>query len=103
MLDEGEKALFHHVVLIRLKDATPELRTEVQGKLLGMRGQIEPLKSIEVGVDVIHSERSYDIALLTAFESLSDMQAYQVHPLHQEVLTYLKLVSNSSISVDFEK
>lgn len=94
--------MFHHVVLIRLKDATPELREEVRCKLLGMRGRIEPLKSIEVGVDVVHSERSFDVALLTAFESLSDMKAYQVHPLHQEVLAYLKLVSDSSITVDFE-
>lgn len=56
-----------------------------------------------VGIDVIRSPRSYDLALITKFDSVQALQAYQNHPVHQEVLRYIASVKESSISVDFEE
>ena len=70
--------------------------------LLGMKGKIPQLRHLETGIDVVRSERSYDLALITKFDSLEDLKAYQAHPVHVEVLKYITSVRETSISVDYE-
>jgi hypothetical protein len=55
-----------------------------------------------VGADVIRSPRSYDVALVATFDSLPDLEAYQLHPAHQEVVRFLDTVRESTVAVDFE-
>lgn len=94
--------MFTHVVLFKLKDASPEKVEETRSILANMKGRIPELLEIEVGTDIVRSERSYDLALITRFQSLEHMQAYQVHPLHQEVLEHINQVKENAIAVDFE-
>lgn len=94
--------MFNHIVFIRLKDSNSELQQATRNRLVEMDGKIESLKSMEVGVDVLHTERSYDLALITRFASFADMQMYQVHPVHQEVLAYLETVAESKVTVDYQ-
>jgi Stress responsive A/B Barrel Domain. len=68
----------------------------------GMEGKISELKDIEVGVDVTHSDRSYNLALITKFESVKNLEAYQINPLHVGVSKYMVSVSASIVAVDFE-
>lgn len=92
-----------HIVLFKLNDPTPANLAATRDKLLSMDGRIDLLRHIEAGVDVVRSERSYDIALLTRFDSLEDLQAYQVHPYHAgEVIPHMKSVCSSVVAVDFE-
>ncbi|MFD2117321.1 Dabb family protein [Paenibacillus yanchengensis] len=91
-----------HIVLFKLKDNSAAKVEETAQVLRNMEGKIEELKYIEVGIDVLHSERSYDIALITKFDSMADMDKYQVHPVHQEVIKHMQQVRESSISVDYE-
>ena len=70
--------------------------------LLGMKGRIPQLRHLEVGTDVLHSERSYDIALVTKFDSLEELETYQKHPVHVEVAKYMTSVRESSVAVDYE-
>ena len=92
-----------HIVLFKLSDPTPENLSATRDKLLSMRGNIAQLRHLEAGIDIIRSERSYDIALITKFDSLQDLQAYQVHPYHAgEVVPHMKSVCSSIASVDYE-
>ena len=93
-----------HVVLFKLKDRSPQSIEKARDILLGLKGKgkIPVLRYLEVGMDVLHSERSYDIALITKFDSMEDLQAYQVHPVHLEVAKYITAVRESAIAVDFE-
>lgn len=94
--------MFTHVVFFRLIDPSKENLERAKGILEGMKGNIPQLKDMEVGADVLHLERSYDISLITRFDSLDDMQLYQVHPYHvNEVLTNLKPMLKGSASVDY--
>lgn len=90
-----------HVVLFKLKERTEEKLQQTRDVLLNMKGKIPMLLDIEVGIDVVHSERSYDIGLITKFESLEDLQQYNVHPVHQEVIAYMATVREAAVSVDF--
>lgn len=94
--------MFTHVVFFKLKNPTPEVIEETRRVLADMDGKIPELLEIEVGVDIIRSERSYDLALITRFESLEAMQAYQVHPVHKKVLEYIGSVKESILAVDYE-
>ncbi len=58
-----------HIVFFKLKDRSLRSVGKARDVLLGMKGRIPQLRHLEVGVDVLHSERSYDIALVTKFDS----------------------------------
>lgn len=92
-----------HIVLFKLADPTPAAVAAVRDKLLSMQGKIDQLRHLEAGTDVIRSERSYDVALVTRFDSLDDLQAYQVHPYHAgEVVPLMKSVCSSIVAVDYQ-
>lgn len=92
-----------HIVLFKLKEATAENVEKAKERLLSMDGKVEMLRQLEVGVDLIRSERSADVALYTKFDSLEDLQAYQVHPYHaNEVAAYMRGVCSSVVAADYE-
>jgi hypothetical protein len=96
-------AMITHIVFFKLQDPSPANIATTKEKLLSMDGKVPLLRHLEVGVDVIRSERSYDIALLTRFDSLDDLQAYQVHPYHAgEVVPHMKSVCSAIAAVDYE-
>lgn len=91
-----------HVVCFKLKEYSAETVQAVKAKLLSLEGNVPTLQSIEVGADVLHSERSYDVVLIAKFASLADLDAYQVHPFHQEAAQFIRSVTVGSIAVDYE-
>ena len=92
-----------HIVLFKLKEPTEANCTEVKEMLLSMDGKLPMLRHLEVGRDVVHSERSYDVALYSKFDTLADLQAYQIHPYHADTVVPLMKTSCSAIvAVDYE-
>jgi len=92
-----------HIVFFKLIEPTSGNIAVTRGKLMAMSGKIPSIRSIEVGVNIVRSERSYDLALVTRFDSINDLQAYQVHPVHaDEVAPHVKAVCSSIAAVDYE-
>lgn len=91
-----------HIVMFKFKNRTEESIEKAKNMLLDMEGKIEELKHIEVGRDITQSDRSYDVALLTKFESAEDLKSYQINPLHVKVAEYLFSVADSIVAVDYE-
>jgi hypothetical protein len=95
--------MFTHIVFFKLAEPTPVNMEKAKNILTAMEGQIPQLKYIEVGVDVLHTERSFDISLITKFECKNDMDAYQVHPFHvNHVLANIRPMLKGSAAVDYE-
>ncbi|WP_338013799.1 Dabb family protein [Desulforamulus profundi] len=92
--------LITHVVFFKFKD--PADMAKARDALLGLQGKIPQLRHLEVGVDVVRSQRYYDLALLAKFDSLDDLQAYQIHPDHQKVANYISEIRESVVAVDYE-
>ena len=91
-----------HIVLFKLQNPAEESIATVRNKLLSMQGKIKVLRHLEAGADVIRSERSYDVALLTRFDTIEDLLAYQVHPYHAgEVVPLMKSLCSSIVAVDY--
>ncbi|MBC8081225.1 MAG: Dabb family protein [Gorillibacterium sp.] len=92
-----------HIVFFRLKDTSPDGLMRTKKVLMNMDGQIPVLKHIEVGLNVVASERAYDVALVTRFNCLEDLNAYQVHPEHLQVAAFIKeAVREPSVAIDYE-
>ena len=94
--------MFTHIVFFKLHEGIEENVKKVVGILEAMKGKIPGLREIEVGTDVLHTDRSYDLSLIIKFDSKEDMDAYQVHTYHvNEVLKYIKPMIKSSVVVDY--
>lgn len=76
--------MFTHIVLFKLKEPTLENVKFVEKTLLSMKGNIKQLKELEVGVDVLRSDRSYDIGIITRFDNKEDYLVYDVDEFHVE-------------------
>lgn len=91
-----------HIVFFKLRDRSPRSVEKAKEILLSMKGKIPQLRHLEVGIDVLHSERSYDLALVTKFDSLEELDAYQKNPVHVQVAKYMTSVRESAVAVDYK-
>ncbi len=95
--------MIKHIVCFKLKDNSEESCKKAAGVFQSMQGRVPQLRSIQVGIDFLHSPRSYDIILETTFDSKEDLEAYQNDPYHCEtVKKYIHSVQETSIAVDYE-
>lgn len=90
-------------MLFKLKDRSPGSIERAAEILRGLEGKVPVVRKIEVGVDVLRSGRSYDIALTVRLDSLQDLEAYQAHPEHVKVAEYIASVRESVAVVDYEE
>lgn len=94
--------MIKHVVCYKLKDNSLEKKQEVKNTLLSMKGKVGYFVDINVGIDFLSSERSYDIVLEMTFETKEDMEKYQKDDYHFNVIKpYMKSVRVGSVSVDY--
>ena len=99
--------MIKHIVAWRLKEsalgndkATNARR--MQEKLEALRGRIPGLLRLEVGRDFSATENSSDLVLVTEFATRADLAAYQVHPEHKAVGTFVREVVAERRLVDYE-
>jgi len=93
-----------HIVMFRFKEENKEANiVRVKEMLEALPEKIPSLRSMEVGVDFLHSERSMDLVLTSTFDDREGLDAYRVHPAHVEVVNVIKEVSEESRVVDYEK
>ncbi len=91
-----------HVVFFKFNPRTSDTDIQhVKEALQTLPAAISEIREFRVGRDIVRSDRSYDLALVSSFEDLDAMQRYQVHPEHQKVVAYVKTITSSIIAVDF--
>ena len=94
--------MIRHVVMYTIKDDYKEKIPQLVENFYSMKGKIPGLVELEAGGDELRSERSYDLALITVFESWEAFRAYQTHPAHQPVKAVMHEARSGSVSVDYE-
>ena len=91
-----------HIVCFKLANPTEVLLKETKDILLSMDGNVPLVKEIEVGVDFLKSERSYDIILQVLLEDEAALDAYQKDAYHCDVVKkHMHAVAESSIAIDY--
>lgn len=81
-----------HVAVFRLAATDPRTRrdhaAEYARRLEALTGRIPGLTSLTVGTDLGRIEGHWDLALISTHPTYEDLEHYQAHPLHREVLEY---------------
>ena len=74
----------------------------IKDKLESIKPHAQGAISIEVKINELASSNR-DIALISKFETVEDLQAYQVHPMHVEAGKYIKSVTCNRACIDYEE
>lgn len=91
-----------HIVMFEFKEENKESNlAHVKSMLEALPSQIESLKSMEVGIDISKSERSFDLVLTSTFDDQAALNAYAVDPAHLEVVSVIKEVTTVAKVVDY--
>lgn len=91
-----------HIVCWKYKEETStEQREDHIAKLRALVGVIPEIESFEVGADILHLDRSFDTGLTSTFADREGLDAYTIHPRHQEVAALGKQIAEKVVSVDF--
>jgi hypothetical protein len=98
--------MINHVVLFKFKAYPAEEKQEklnqLKAALLGLKEKISELKHIEAGTNYELESKSYDLCLITHFETVADLKAYAVHPEHLKVVKLVKEFTELRAAVDYE-
>ena len=94
--------MIKHVVCFKMKDSSQPSLEKTRDILMSMQGRVDQLRSIEVGLDFLRSERSYDVILIVCVDDKQALEDYQNHPYHCDVVkTYMHENRESSVAVDY--
>ena len=74
----------------------------IKEKLETLRGRIPGLRRLEVGLDISASPASADVVLVSEFDSLAALAAYQAPPEHKAVVDFVTRVVAERRVVDYE-
>ena len=91
-----------HIVFFKLPDNSEANKQAVKDRIMSMQGKLDFVKHHEVGLNFSPEERAFDVALISDFETKEDLQTYATHPIHVEVVNFIKSLNAVSKVVDYE-
>ena len=99
--------MVHHIVCWNfneeLSDAEKkEAGTIIKQKLEEIKPYAKGAVSIEVKINELESSNR-DVALISVFETVDDLKAYQVHPMHVKAGEYIRSVTCNRACIDYEE
>src|SRR5690349_5136920 len=96
--------MLQHYILIRFKkDTSDEHVAEFCKRMLALRTTIPSIEHLEIGRDILHDARSWDLILIMRFASTEALRGYQQHPEHLKVMAFNQPSVADVASVDFEQ
>lgn len=97
--------MVNHIVLFKLKEYPAEEKAaiiaELKEMLEDLQRKITEVKYIEVGANYELNTKSFDLALVSHFESIEDLDVYREHPAHQKVVERIKETTVDRAAVDY--
>lgn len=99
--------MLKHIVMWKFKDEAlgndkdSNIR-EAKRMIESLKGRIESIRDIELGINVEGLTGSYDLVLYSAFDDAEGLNAYQTHPEHVEIIAFMKAATAERACVDYE-
>jgi len=94
--------MLQHYVFIRFASGTSDAHIEeFSRRMLALRALVPGIDHLEIGRDVLHDARSWDVILIMRFASVEALRQYQQHPEHLQVMAFNKSAVAEVGSVDF--
>ena len=93
--------MIKHIVMWKFKPGRErEMDAFLEG-LRGLYGVIPQIKEQEVGVDC-GPAGNYSAVLVSAFDSMEDLETYKADPRHVEVSNLCKAIREDRVCVDYQ-
>lgn len=98
--------MIKHIVMWKLKDSAlgfgkMENAEKIKVKLESLKGEIDGILEIEVGINECDSDQAFDVVLYSVFKDMKSLEAYHVHPKHVEVGKFVGEVREDRVVVDY--
>lgn len=99
--------MIKHIVMWKFKDfaegaTKQENLSKVKAMLEALPEKIDFIREMHVELNVNPKDGMYDAVLISAFDSIEDVNNYRVHPEHKKISSFVALVRESRASVDYE-
>jgi hypothetical protein len=98
--------MIKHVVMWKLRGPSAEEKREqaarIEAALLGLRGKIPGMSSLEVGVAIGEQPDQADLVLMSTHEDWAALKTYQQHPDHAVVAKLIGELKVERRAVDFQ-
>jgi hypothetical protein len=99
-------SMLKHIVLLKLKTnaqgaSKEENARKIKQDLESLKDKIPQIRHLEVGINSIRSEASYDVSIYSEFANEMDLTAYARHPEHLKVADFVGKVRESRAVVDY--
>lgn len=94
--------MLQHYVFIKYREGTSDAHIEeFRSRIMALRSVIAEIAHMEVGRDILHDARSWDLVLIMRFASVEALRLYQRHEAHQQVMQFNHPCVADVASVDF--
>jgi hypothetical protein len=98
--------MIKHIVMWKLKEIAEcgdriQNAKKMKHDLEALKSKIPQIKHIEVGLNSFPSEGSFDVVLYSEFENEKDLETYQKHPDHRNVVEFIGRVRERRAVVDY--
>lgn len=94
-----------HIVSWKVAGDTDEERSrvaaELRDRLLALPAQIDVIRAFEVGVNDAGAADNYDVVLVSEFDDENALTSYVQHPVHQEVIAFVRANTIGRAGVDY--
>lgn len=98
--------MIKHIVMWKLKDlaegcSREENAKKIKAMLEALKGKIDQISYLDVGINTINSDMAYDAVLVSEFENVQRLEEYKKHPEHVKVSEFVAKVRESRAVVDY--
>jgi hypothetical protein len=99
--------MIKHIVVWTLQETAggrtaAENAQEMKARLEALRGLVDGLLLLEVGIDFSRTSSSADVALYSEFTDRAALAAYATHPDHVAVADFVNTVRVDRVVADYE-
>lgn len=98
--------MIKHIVMWKLKDFAEggdkfQNARKMKADLEALKAKIPQIKHLEIGINTIPSDASYDVVLYSEFENEMDLNSYQKHPDHLKIADFVNRIREQRAVVDY--
>jgi hypothetical protein len=90
-----------HVIAFKAPGLDPEAEKALFAKLGELR-LVPGVREFSLGRNFGDRSRGFDVCMRITFDTREDLDAYEEHPIHKEVVAYNRKVTEEHICFDFE-
>jgi len=99
--------MIRHIIMFKLiecKDNEDKMQkvNKIKSTFLPLRNIINVVESYEIAINERETEFSYDIAIISEYNSWNDLEAYLIHPEHMKAIETCKEIKKEKAVIDYE-